>query len=104
MQDKKTQPQQPTQNIQMMRAESCEEYHTINIVTCNGMAISEDKGKELETEEWVCKVIDKEVRFELNHAKETFIEAKNNFAATSTFGSKINQPGTMKYKMWFLQC
>jgi len=64
----------------MMRADPCEEDHSINIVTCSGMAIGEDKVKNIETEGWVHKATKKEVVFNLNRAKETFMEAKKNFS------------------------
>ena len=76
--------QQPTQNIQPMRAFPCEKDHSINIVMCSGMAIGEDKGKHPETEGQVHKYAKKEVWFDLNRARETFMEAKNNFAEAST--------------------
>ena len=69
MQEKKTQPQQPTQNIQMMRAEPRKEDQSINIVTRSGMTTSEDKGKQPETKGWVCKANEKEVGFDLHKAK-----------------------------------
>lgn len=36
----------------------------------------------------MCKVTKKEVGFDLNHAKETFMEVKNNFVDDSTLGSQ----------------
>jgi len=80
--------QQPTQNIRMMREEPCEEDHNINIVTRSGIATREDKGKWLETKGWVHKAAEKEVGFDLNWAKETFMEAKKNFVEASTSGSQ----------------
>jgi len=37
----------------------------------------------------VCKAAEKEFRFDLNQAKETFMEAKNNFPEASTSGSQV---------------
>ena len=48
MREKKA--QQPMQNIQMMREESHEEDHSINIITRSGMVIGEDKGSQPEIE------------------------------------------------------
>lgn len=47
-----------------------------------------DKGKHPEEEGWVCKAAEKEVNFDLNRAKETFLEAKKNFIEASTSGSQ----------------
>lgn len=55
------QPQKPTQNIQMMRAEPREEDHSTNIVTRSGMDTSVDNRKKLETDGWVCKATEKEI-------------------------------------------
>lgn len=46
IQEKKGQPQQPTQNLQMMRFQSCEEDPNVNIVLQSGMMIGDDKGKK----------------------------------------------------------
>jgi len=45
---KGAQPQQPTQNLQMMRAEPCDEDRNVNIMLRSGMMVGEDKGKKLE--------------------------------------------------------
>lgn len=45
MQEKKAQPQQPMQNIQMMRFETCEEDQNINIMLRSGIMTSTYKGK-----------------------------------------------------------
>lgn len=88
MRENKTQTQHPTLNIQMMRSKPCEEDHNVNIVMRSGVATGKDKGKQPETEGWVCKAVEKEVWFDLNWAKETFMEAKKNFAEASTSGSQ----------------
>lgn len=88
MQENKTQPQQPTQNLQMVRVKPREEDSNINIVLRSGITTSADKGKQLEEEGWVRKTAEKEVDFDLNHAKETFLEAKKYFAKASTSGSQ----------------
>ena len=69
MQEKGTQPQQPTQNLQMMRVEPRKEDANVNIVLCSGMTTDEDKGKQPEESEWVRKAPKKEVFFDLEHAK-----------------------------------
>lgn len=88
MQEKKMQPRQPMQNIRMMRAEPHEEDHSINIVTRSGMTIGVDKGKQPETDGWVCKAAEKEIDFDLNHVKETLMEEKKNFVGISTLGTQ----------------
>ena len=40
------------------------------------------------------KATEKEVDFDLNHAKETFMEAKKNFAEASTLGIHEKMPET----------
>jgi len=46
---------------------------------CSGIATGEDKGKQPEENVWVRKVVDKDVGFNLNKEKETFMEAKRSF-------------------------
>jgi len=91
MHEKGTQPQQPTHKLQMMRVEPHEEDPTVNIVLCSGIMNGKDKGKQLEESEWVCKALEKEVGFDLEHAKETFMEAKKSFVEASTLGSQDKQ-------------
>lgn len=45
MQEKKVQPQQPTQNLYMMRVEPHKEDQSVNIVLRSGITIGDDKGK-----------------------------------------------------------
>jgi len=52
------------------------------------MMTIKDKGKHLKESEWVCKALEKEVSFDLERAKETFMEAKRSFAKDSTSGSQ----------------
>ena len=47
MQEKRAQPKQPTQNLQMMRVEPCEEDPNVNIVLQSGMTTGEDKRSNL---------------------------------------------------------
>lgn len=42
---------------------------------------------QIKEDGWVQKVAEKEMDFDLNHAKETFLEAKENFIEASTLGS-----------------
>jgi len=42
----------------------------------SGETIGEDKGKQLEEDTWVRKAPTKEPKFDLECAKETFMEAK----------------------------
>ena len=96
MQEKKVKPQQPMQNIHIMREEPHEEYHSVNIVTRSGMTTREDKGKQPEAEGWVNKIVKKEVEFDLNKAKDTFMEANNSFveASTSRSQEKLSETST----------
>ena len=78
----------PTQNLKMMRYEPCEEDPNVNIVLRSGITIGDDKDKQLERSIWVRKAPKKEPKFDLERAKETFMEAKRSFAKASTLGSK----------------
>ena len=60
----------------------------------SGATMREDNGKQLEESTWVCKAPAKEIKFDLEHTKETFMEAKKSFAEASTSGSKDQlEPG-----------
>lgn len=72
----------------MMRVEPCEEDPKVNIMLQSGTMTSEDKGKQPEGGEWVHKAPEKESGFDLEHAKETFIEVKKSFAEASTSGNQ----------------
>jgi len=87
MQEKKSQPQEPTHNLQMMTYEPREEDQNVNIVFRSRITTSDDKGKQPEEDGWVHKTPKKEVGFDLRHAKETFMEAKKRFVEASTSGS-----------------
>ena len=80
-----------TQNIQMMRSEPCKEDPNMNMMLRSGATIGEDKGKQPEEDTWVHKAPTKEPEFDLEHARETFMEAKKSFMEASTSGSK-DQP------------
>ena len=88
MHDKGVLQTTPMQNIQMMRFEPCEEDPNMNMVLRNGATTGEDKGKQPKENTWVCKAPTKQLEFDLEHAKETFMEVKKSFAETSTSGSK----------------
>lgn len=49
---------------------------------------SEDKGMKPEERKWVCKAPKKKVRFNLEHAKETFMEANKSLTEASTSGNQ----------------
>ena len=58
------------------------------------MTIGDDKGKQPEEIVWVHKAPIKEPRFDLECAKETFMEAKKSFMEASTSSSKDQlEPG-----------
>lgn len=71
-----------------MRAEPREEDQSMNIVLRSGITTGHDKGKQLEEDGWVCKALEKEVGFDLAHAKEMFMEDKKSFVEASTSGSQ----------------
>ena len=71
----------------MIRAEPHEEDPNVNIVLRSGMNISEDKGKQAEEGEWVCKATEKEVGFDLERVKETFMEVRKSSVEASNSGS-----------------
>lgn len=81
----------PTQNIQMMRSELCEEDPNVNMMLRSGVTTREDKGKQPEEYTWVRKAPTKEPEFDLERARETFMEAKKSFKEAATSGSK-DQP------------
>lgn len=72
----------------MMRSEPCEENPSVNIKLWGGITTRDDKGKKPEESTWVRKAPMKEPEFDLERAKETFMEAKRSFADASTSGSK----------------
>lgn len=72
----------------MMRHELREENPDVNIVLQSGIKIADDKGKQLEECTWVYKAPTKEPKFDLEHAKEAFMEAKSSFFNASTSRSK----------------
>ena len=75
----------------MMRFEPREGDPNVNMVLKSGVTTGEDKGKEPEEDTWVCKAPTKEPEFDLECAKETFLEDKKSFEEASTSGNK-DQP------------
>lgn len=82
-----------------MRDESREEDPNVNIVLRSGMEIGEDKGKWYEEGEWGHKALEKEVGFDLECAKETFMESNKSFVEASTSGSQDKQSEEMDPSM-----
>jgi len=70
-----------------MRAELHEEDSNLNIVLRSGIMTSDDKGKQPGEGGWVCKAPEKEFGFDMDHLKETFMEAKKSFVQASISGS-----------------
>lgn len=64
----------------MMRSKSHKDGPNVNIVTRSSITTREDKGKQQEEDIWVRKAANKDVGFDLNKEKETFMEAKRRFA------------------------
>lgn len=60
----------------------------MNIVLRSGIAIGDDKGKQPEDNAWVRKAPTKGAEFDLEHAREKFMEANKSFVEASTSGSK----------------
>jgi len=71
-----------------MRSEPREEDPNVNIVLRSGITTMDDKGKQPEESTWVCKAPMKELEFDLERAKETFMEAKKSFVDAFTSGIK----------------
>jgi len=71
----------------MMRVQPREEDPKVNIVLQSGMTTIKDKGKQPKEGEWICKAPEKDIVFDLEHARETFMEAKKSFMKASTSGS-----------------
>ena len=71
-----------------MRFELREEDLNVNIVLRSGITMGDEKGKQPEESAWVHKAPTKELEFDLERAKETFMEAKKSFMEASTSGSK----------------
>lgn len=88
MREKGVLPANPTQDVQMMKVEPCVEDPNVNMMFRSGATTREDKGKQLEIDAWVRKAPQKQPDFDLEHAKETFMEAKKNFTKASTSESK----------------
>jgi len=81
-------PPPPTQNLQMMRSEMHEKDMNVNIALRSGIVMGDDKRKQPKDSTWVCKAPMKQVEFDLEHARETFMEARKSFTEASTSGSK----------------
>jgi len=62
-----------------MRSEPCEEDPNVKIVLRSRITTWDDKGKKPEDSSWVCKALMKELVFDLECVKETFMEAKKSF-------------------------
>lgn len=75
-----------TQSFQMMRYEPHEEDPNVNIVLKSGIITGDDRGKQPEESPWVRKAATREPEFDLEHRKETFMEAKQSFMEASTSG------------------
>ena len=71
-----------------MTYKSHEEDPNVNIVLQSGITKGDDKSRQLEESAWVCKAPTKEPEFDLDHAKETFMEDKKSFTEASTSSSK----------------
>ena len=56
----------------------------MKILLLSGITMGDDKGKQPKDSTWVCKAPMKEAEFDLECAKETFMEAKKSFADAST--------------------
>lgn len=80
-----------TQIIKMMRFEPREEDPNLNVMLRSGATIGGDVEIQTKEDTWVHKAPTKQPKFDLEHVKETFMEAKKSFTEVSTSGSK-DQP------------
>lgn len=71
-----------------MSSEHHEEDWNVNIVIWSEISMGDDKGKQPKDNAWVCKSLAKEAEFDLEHVRETFMEAKKSFDEASTSRSK----------------
>lgn len=78
--------QTPTKNVQMLRAQPCTEYPSINIFSKRNVETREDKveGKRPTTHFQLQRAPKKNEGFDLQKEKETFVIAKKDFADPST--------------------
>jgi len=83
----------------MMRFELRGEDLNLNMVLQSEITMGDDKGKQLEDNTWVHKASAKEVEFDLERTRETFMEAKKSFADASTSGSKDKPESEMDPSM-----
>ena len=60
----------------------------MNIVVQSGMMVGDDKVKQIDQSGWVHKALEKEVGFDLERVKETFMELKKSFVEASTSRSQ----------------
>ena len=56
----------------------------VNIALWSGIVMGDEKGKQPKDSTWVLKAPTKEGEFDLERAKETFMEANRSFAYAST--------------------
>ena len=77
-----------------MKAELCEEDPNMNMMLKSSTTTGEDKGKQLEEDARVRKAPTKQLEFDLEHVKETFMEVKKSFAEASASGSHNKPPDT----------
>jgi len=82
-----------------MRSEPHEENSNVKIVLQSGIAMGDDKGKQLEDSTWVRKDMKKEVEFYLECTQETFMEAKKSCTNASTSGRKDKPKSEMDPSM-----
>jgi len=59
-----------------MRSEPPDEDPNVNILLRSGISARDDKGKQPKDSAWVRKALTKEVEFDLECTRETFMEAK----------------------------
>lgn len=94
MQDNKVQPQHPTQNLQMMRAQLRKEDPNVNILLQSRIVTNDDEGKQLEEGGCVHQAPKKGTGFDLECTKETFMEEKKSFVEASTSRTQNKLPNT----------
>ena len=81
----------PTQNIQLIVVEQ-RPVPTINVVTRSGATTEVQNKEKQSTEAWVRKAPEKIPAFDVEREKETFMEAKRDFADPNTSVVPAQQP------------
>ena len=69
----------PTQNVQMIAVEK-RPIPALNVVTRSGTMMQVPNKEKQPDEDWVCKILEEILTFDVGREKEIFMEAKKYFA------------------------